>query len=94
MHCTSYKDVTGSKTAATDTPEKCHAKVLNECLHKNYFNWNTLNSACHCSETINCDSKTSHAGINIYQPCASGKLCQFKKVTQGGDYRDFDVSPL
>ena len=80
--CGEYKHVNGSLTEATNTFQKCNDMVLNECTYKDYFTWRESNNACHCVEETNCDSPKRNSGLNIYQTCTSGKLCQFKKVTK------------
>ena len=74
--CGQWKHVTGSSTEATNTPKKCNAVVLQECLYKDYFTWRASNNACHCVEEPNCDSPAIADGLNIYRTCPSGKLCQ------------------
>ena len=78
--------MSGSKTEATNTFQKCNDMVLNECTYKDYFTWLESNNSCHCVEETNCDSPVDYSGLNIYQTCTpSGKLCQFKEVTRTGD---------
>jgi len=62
-----YKAVTRSWTAETNTPAKCQAVVEKECQYKQYFTWRKSGFACHCVTIDNCDRPAYNKGLTIYK---------------------------